>query len=322
MDDLETLLLGEAPSLTREDVQEQTGIPFEAARDVWAAMGFAEVPPGVVAFTRRDVEALKTSAELLALGVIDAPTLLVMARAMGQELARLAEGQLDVFRAMSGGMDPVEALEVITGTAPDVLPRLDALVLFVWRRQFAAAVQRSLVAVRENGMPVKAVGFLDLVGFTRSSREWDAAHLERTLERFERDTALRVAAVGGRLVKTLGDGVLFTTDDAADAVGVAVDTVEAHERDDDLPSVRGGVALGPVLLRLGDVFGEPVNLASRLSDEARPGSVLVDRECGKHLGEGFEQRTLTRRSVRGYRALTPLLVRRAQTGQVAPGTPG
>jgi adenylate cyclase len=322
VEDLETLLLGETPSLTREDVQELTGVPFEAARDVWAAMGFAEVPPGVVAFTQRDVAALKTSAELLALGVIDAPTLLVMARAMGQELARLAEGQLDVFRAMSGGMDPVEALEVVASTAPDVLPRLDALVLFVWRRQFAAAVQRSLVGVRENGMPVKAVGFLDLVGFTRSSREWDAAHLERTLERFERDTALRVAAVGGRLVKTLGDGVLFTTDDAASAVGVAVDTVEAHEHDEELPSVRGGVALGPVLLRLGDVFGEPVNLASRLSDEARPGSVLVDRECAEHLGAEFELRTLSRRSVRGYRSLVPRLVRRAQTGQAAPVVPG
>ena len=322
MEDLETLLLGETPSLTREDVQELTGIPFEAARDVWAAMGFAEVPPGVVAFTQRDVDALKTSAELLALGVIDAPTLLVMARAMGQELARLAEGQLDVFRAMSGNMDPAEALEIMTGTAPDVLPRLDALVLFVWRRQFAAAVQRSLVAVRQNGMPVKAVGFLDLVGFTRSSREWDAAHLERTLEHFERDTALRVAAVGGRIVKTLGDGVLFTTDDATTAVRVAVDTAEAHELDEDLPSVRGGVALGPVLLRLGDVFGEPVNLASRLSAEARPGSVLIDRECGNHLGAEFEQRALPRRSVRGYRSLVPLLVRRAQSGQDAAAAPG
>ena len=322
MDDLETVLLGETPTLTREDVQELSGVPFELARDVWAAMGFAEVPPGEVAFTHGDVAALMTSAELLSLGVIDPPTLLVMARAMGQELARLAEGQLDVFRAMSGGMEPREALEIVAQTAPEVLPRLDALVLFVWRRQFAAAVQRSLVAVRENGMPVLAVGFLDLVGFTRSSREWDAAHLERTLERFERDTALRVAAVGGRVVKTLGDGVLFTTAEPSSAVAIALDTVEAHEADADLPSVRGGVAMGPVLLRLGDVFGEPVNIASRLSDEARPGSVLVDRECGEHLGPEFEQRALARRSVRGYRSLVPRLVRRAQTGQGTPALPG
>ena len=94
--------------------------------------------------------------------------------------------------------------------------------------RLAAAVQRSLVAVRENGMPVLAVGFLDLVGFTQSSREWDAGHLERTLERFERDTALRVAAVGGRVGETLGGGVLLTTEQAATAVRLAPHPVAAH----------------------------------------------------------------------------------------------
>ena len=322
MEDLEALLLGEPPSLTREDVAAQTGVPDEVAHDVWAAMGFAEVPPGEAAFTSRDVHALKTAVSILERGLIDADTLMVLARAMGQEMARLAEGQVDVFRAMAGAMDVDQALEVVVSSSSEVLPKLDELVLFVWRRQFAAAVQRSLATVREGGMPVLAVGFVDLVGFTRSSREWDAAQLERTLERFERDTALRVTAAGGRLVKTLGDGVLFTTEDPVAAVEVALDTVDAHEADLDLPSVRGGVAAGPVLQRLGDVFGEPVNLASRLSDEARPGSVLVDKHARAALGDAFDVRHLSRRAVRGYRSLTPYLVRRAQSGQGAPAEPG
>jgi adenylate cyclase len=87
--------------------------------------------------------------------------------------------------------------------------------------------------------------------------------------------------------------------------------------------VRGGVACGPVLVRLGDVFGEPVNIASRLSEEARPGSVLVAREVSERLGEGFEARPLSRRSVRGYRSLAPYLVRRSgQTGQPPAAGPG
>jgi adenylate cyclase len=182
-------------------------------------------------------------------------------------------------------------------------------VLFVWRRQFAAAVQRSLVTATQDGMPLLAVAFVDLVDFTRSSRAWDAAQLERTLERFERDLALRVTAAGGRVVKTLGDGVLYTTDDIGAAVDVALDTVAAHQADDELPSVRAGIALGPVMVRLGDVFGEPVNIASRLADEARPSSVLVDRVAAQGL-PGLDVRPLHRRSVRGYRSLAPYLVRR------------
>ena len=311
MDDLENVLLGQAPTLTREQVEGESGMAAELGADIWAAMGFAEVPYGEVAFTPHDVEALKTAGALLALGVIDEDTLLVMARAMGQGMAKLAEAQLDVFRGASGGMSVDESLEVVSAAAEDVLPKVDLLVLFVWRRQFAAAVQRSLATVREGGMPVLAVGFLDLVNFTQSTRSWDAGQLERTLERFERDTALRVGAAGGRVVKTLGDGVLYTTDSAQSAVQVALDTVAAHEAENTLPSVRGGVAVGPLLVRLGDVFGEPVNLASRLSEEARPGTVLIDKHAAAAVEAAMEVRPMHRRSVRGYRSLAPFLVRSA-----------
>jgi adenylate cyclase len=309
VEDLDALLLGAPVALTREDVDAQSGVPNEVALAIWSAMGFAEIPPGEVAFTEKDVEALRTSVELLELGVIDVDSLLIMARAMGQGMSRLAEAQVDVLRQLSGDLELDQAIGAIADTAGDVLPRLDQLVLFVWRRQFAAAVERTLVAARQDGMPLLAVAFLDLVGFTKSTRNWDAGQLERTLERFERDTSLRVAAVGGRVVKTLGDGVLFTTDSAATAVQIALDTAAAHEADADLPSVRGGVALGPVLVRLGDVFGEPVNLASRLSEEARPGSVVVDKHAAESIGEQFDVLQLHRRAVRGYRSLTPYLVR-------------
>ncbi|MCU1594036.1 MAG: Adenylate cyclase [Frankiales bacterium] len=310
MDDLETLLLGEPVELTREDVERLADVPADMASAVWAAMGFAELPYGQKAFTAADVQALETARSLLDLGVIDADTLLVMARAMGQGLAKLAEAQLDVFRGLSGGMTVDEAITAAATSASDVLPKLEELMLFVWRRQFAAAVRRSVVTVTEHGMPVLAIGFIDLVNFTRSSRSWDSTQLERTLERFERDVSLRVTAVGGRIVKTLGDGVLFTTDSVSDAVLVGLDTIDAHEASPDLPSVRAGVALGPVLVRLGDVFGEPVNIASRLADEARPGSLLVDKLAAEALPEGWEARALHKRSVRGYRALTPYLVKR------------
>ena len=312
MDDgLDALLLGQPLDLDRADVERLSGVPADVAREVWSAMGFAEIPYGEKAFTQADVQALRTSVELLELGLVDLPTQLVMARIMGQGLSRLAEAQVDVLRQRTADLNPEEALAALASSADDILSKLDFLIVFMWRRQFAAAVQRSVAALGQDGMPVLAVGFLDLVGFTRSSREWDARTLEQTLEHFERDVSLRVAAVNGRVIKTLGDGVLYTCDRTVDAVAVALDTLADHEASEELPPVRAGVATGPVLFRLGDVFGETVNIASRLSGEARPNSLLVDKHVAAELNEGFEVRELHRRAVRGYRSLAPFLVRRA-----------
>lgn len=312
-EDLEAALLGAPCTLTREEVADQAGVDTDQARAVWAALGFAQVSPGERAFTARDVDALRTAIVLRNSGVVDQDTLLVLARAMGQGLARLAEAQVDIFRAQAGGLRPDEAQAAALAGASEVLPGLERLVVLVWRRQFAAATERSLTALVDDGHPVLAVGFVDLVGYTQTTRESDVADLRRLLERFERETSLRVTACGGRVVKTLGDAVLYVADSVVGAAEVALETVDAHERDTALPEVRAGVALGPVLTRLGDVFGDPVNLASRLTTEARPSSVLVDLSAAAALAGDPSYRLvrLPHRSVRGYRALRPHVLRRA-----------
>jgi adenylate cyclase len=311
-DDLEAVLLGAPCELTRDDVAAAVGISEPEARSIWNAMGFAEVSPHERAFTSKDVEALRTALAFAESGIVSPDTVLVLARSMGQELARTAEAQVDVFKTATEGLTPEEVLASATALAADMVPMLEQLVVHVWRRQFAAATARAFAAAEGEGQPQTAVGFVDLVDFTRSTQQWDASTLERTLERFERETALRVTAVGGRVVKTLGDAVLYVCDQPDLAVDVALQTVDAHAEDDELPDVRAGVAYGPVLVRLGDVFGSPVNLASRLTDEARPRSVLVDQAVADVLGEdgSYELKKLRRRSVRGYRSLTPHLLRR------------
>ena len=311
--DLEQALLGAPCTLTRDDVTERAGVDPDEAQAIWAAMGFAEVPPTERAFTELDVEALRTAVALRDSGVVDTDTLLVLARSMGQGLARLAEAQVGVFRGRAAGMTPEEAHQAAEDSALEVLPGLERLVVHVWRRQFAAATERSFASLLGGGHPVLAVGFVDLVGYTQTSRESDARALEQLLERFERDTSLRVTAYGGRVIKMLGDEVLFVTDDVTGAAEVALATVEAHAADKALPEVRAGIALGPVLSRLGDVYGEPVNLASRLTAEARPGSVLVDLAAAEELrrDSSYAVVPLKQRSVRGYRALRPHVLRRA-----------
>jgi adenylate cyclase len=314
-DELETALLGAPCRYSREEVAEQVGVDVEQGSTVWAAMGFAEIPPGEKAFTDRDIAALRTALELRDSGVVDPDTLLVLARAMGQGLARLAEAQVEVFRGQAVGLSQEEATQAALAAAEVVLPRLESLVVHVWRRQFAAATERSFASLATDGHPELAVAFVDLVGFTQTSRESDAGDLQRLLERFERETSLRVTSYGGRVVKTLGDAVLYVADSVVGAAEVALETVAAHEEDQSMPEVRAGLALGPVLTRLGDVFGEPVNLASRLTDEARPGTVLVDRAAAEALAEDASYRLvrLQQRSVRGYRALRPHVLRRASS---------
>ncbi|MDX6200104.1 MAG: adenylate cyclase [Actinomycetota bacterium] len=311
--DLEQALLGAPCTLTRDEVIAAAGVGLDEAEAIWAAMGFAQVPPDEPAFTELDVEALRTTVRLRDSGIVDTDTLLVLARTMGQGLARLAEAQVGVFRGRAADMTAEQAHEAAAAAAVDVVPGLEQLMVHVWRRQFAAATERSFATLLGDGHPMLAVGFVDLVGFTQTSRESDAHDLAVLLERFERETSLRVTAYGGRVIKMLGDEVLFVTDDIVAAAEVALDTVAAHAADEALPEVRAGVALGPVLSRLGDVFGEPVNLASRLTAEARPSSVLVDRLAAEALAgdASYELRPLKHRTVRGYRALRPHALRRA-----------
>ncbi len=310
MRDLETAVLGAPLTLDRDDVAALAGVPEAQARAVWSAMGFAEVPAGVRAFTTRDADALRITTALRDSGVLDLDTLLVLARVTGQAMSRMAESQVEVLRRLVADLDPDDALVLATDSVGQVLPGLEQLVVHVWRRQLSAAAGRAVATAGHEGLPVLAVGFVDLVGFTRTSREHTAADLERLLERFERDTSLRVAAVGGRVVKMLGDAVLWVCEDVGAAAEVAVATVRAHGSDD-LPDVRAGLAMGPVLVRLGDVYGPPVNLASRLTDEAYPGSVLVDLTAAQALAGDprWELHRLPARPVRGYRALRPYVLR-------------
>ena len=114
------------------------------------------------------------------------------------------------------------------------------------------------------------------------------------------------------MVKSIGDEVLFVADDAATIAEIGVRLSEEIVEQPDLPELRVGLARGTVLSRLGDVYGEPVNLASRLTSLARPGSVLVDRDLASEL-EGDPRWRLRRvppRPVRGYALLHPMRLRR------------
>jgi len=325
VDDLVDVVLGAPRRLTREQVAAAAGVPLEDARRLWRAMGFADVGDAV-AFTDADVDALRLLGALLDRGVLDRRTAVDVARSLGQTTARLADWQADTFGRLlveRGSIDPRDPLSEESAASMfremDVLlPVLERLLVHGWRRQLAAAIERGLGDAERDGNVETGhltVGFADQVGFTRLTRRLEEDELAALVERFESRSADVVAAAGGRLIKTLGDEILFVAGDAVAAAEVAVRLIEAHGDDETVPRLRIGLATGVVVSRRGDVFGTTVNLASRLTAEARPDSVLVDAATAEAIGEvpGLRLRAMLPRAVRGIGLVQPYVLERARS---------
>ena len=147
----------------------------------------------------------------------------------------------------------------------------------------------------------------------RQSRSLSRSELTHLIDEFESRALEIVSEHGGRIIKTIGDEILFVADDAAGIARIGLELIEEPERKDDFPELRVGLAWGPALSRLGDVLGPVVNIASRLTSTSRPGRVLVDKALADELDgdDAFKLRRLRRTSVRGYRRLEPWALQRA-----------
>jgi adenylate cyclase len=308
--DLERELLGGERRWTRQQVSERSGVRYEHANALWRALGFADVSEDVVAFTDRDVWALQTVDRLGADGWLDEAAQIAMTRALGQSLARLAEWQL----AATGSMIDSDATETqALERATELVPVVEELIGYVWRRHLAAVTGRLLAAGSEDlAATSMTVGFADLVGFTSLTRETDESGLAELVESFESRASDVIAEAGGRVVKTIGDEVMFVADDPGAGADIGLRLSEEVGGEADLPELRVGLACGPVVSRMGDVYGEPANVAARLTTLARPGSVLVDRHLAEALGDDdrWRVRRVAPRPVRGYSMLAPYRLRR------------
>lgn len=312
----ERALLGRPASMGRREVSRGAGVSVRSARKFWHAMGFPVVQEGDAMFTEADLEALARVARLVREDEVPEEFALAMTRAFARTMDRLAAWQAqlvleEVTRLRHGDEDPSEEEAVsdseaaaawLATLADDVEP----LLLYVWRRQLTATIQR-LLTVEEDAGRMSVIGFADLVNFTSVVRRLTERDLARLVQRFEDLCTDVVTAHGGRVVKTVGDEVLFQTFEVAPAAAIALDLVEAMAEDDLLPAARVGMAHGPVVRRLGDVFGTTVNRASRLTSVAPPGGVYVDDALARLLEplSGFSTVPTRRRSLRGIGEVVP-----------------
>ena len=318
LDRVEASLLGGGRKYTAPQVAEAAGLPRDKTRALWRALGFPTVGDDATVFTDCDVEALGWVRELQTCGFEDDALVAAMTRLFGQTFSRLAswQGQL-LLEMLAQRPDLLESEDTVLEVIERVGPLLEHLQNYAWRRQLAAYLAR--VAARTFGdvtEPVQdqqAIGFVDMSGFTSLTRKATEAELRDLLDRFETLATDGVAQNGGRIVKTIGDEVLFQVDEPAAAAEIALQLLDEAAADPQLPDLRAGLAYGPVVSRLGDVYGSTVNIASRLTSIARPGAVLVDRDLHDRLADDERFRLKSRRpeSVRGFQHLHPWRLRRA-----------
>lgn len=322
--EIEELLLGGELRYTRGDAVRLSGVSREFSQRLWRAFGYPHMADDAVAFTDGDIDTLRKIRRLMADRVLDENSVIRLVRAFGQTMTRLGEWQMDLLTSLVDGDDQEppspESVRALVRLAEEYVADIEPLVIHAWRRQLAAAGTRALAnaATRNDLIPPargqSAVGFADMVSFTQMSRELEELELARVVERFEETAADVVAASGGRLVKTLGDEVLFSADAPELGGEIALSIAEQIKDETEVPDVRVGVAYGPVLPLRGDLFGTTVNLAARLTAIARPGSVVIDAELAAELekDESFEITRIVRRPARGLGIIQPYVLRRAR----------
>ena len=214
------LLVPSRRRYTRVEVAELTGVSVDMLERFWRALGFPGVDDDDRAFTDLDLEAVRIFQGLQALGAADAETAVQMARVIGSSMARIAEAELVPGDMVSAEVDPVLSAEAFAGVADVTIPAMAKLLEFVWRRQVAAGIQRSMM-LRSHGLapgqsPVLAVGFADMVGFTLLSQHLSDEELAAVVRRFEEISHDIVTSARGRVVKMIGDEVMFVVDSVAD----------------------------------------------------------------------------------------------------------
>ena len=153
-------------------------MPLEVATELWRLLGFAHQPDDAVAFTQADVQALEYTHDLVKLGILSPDRQAALVRTWGRSFARLAEWQTRLLTDVA--LESPDPVAQVTDLASEVLPRVEALQDYVWRRHLASAGVR-LMASDSAGSDTSrlAVVFVDIVGFTSRSKELDETELVR-----------------------------------------------------------------------------------------------------------------------------------------------
>lgn len=337
-DDRVAELVGGAPSLTMVQLAEEAEVSLATARLFWRAMGFPNVADDAVTFTHRDVEALRSLGELLSGLQLDRTTAVSLIRAQSYLADRLVLWQIEALvddAIRRHRLDDTAARLVVLDRVAEIGEALEGQLVYAWRRQLAALAKRMDAEVSRrpveepssDSLPLpRALGFVDMISFTSSSARLAPRELAELVQGFEFTARDVITSLGARVVKTIGDAVLFIADDLPTATRAAVRLIAAIDERPELLPVRTSLVWGRVLSRSGDVFGPVVNLASRLVDIAPARTVLMDPATSERLaaspgGKSFRYVTRPAIEIPGIGEMAPVELHVADDGADPPTPP-
>lgn len=301
------LSLGDASA---RDLATGTGTPLDDVLEAYRLLGVPVADPADPTFSDGEARLF----ELLALARASLPAGMTeeVLRSIGAALTLVAESAVSAFVGSVEDLleegTPRARAESTTATGELGL-ELGSLLAPLLRHHLWSAVLRQRAAMRtsvDRRESQVSIGFVDLVGFTTATARMGTAGVLDFMQRFHRRTFDVVTGAGGRVVKHIGDEIMFASADATAGCEIALALIEAFPDAESPP--RGGLAHGTVLARHGDYYGPVVNLAARLADIAVPGEVLADAALADAAAAGrlaFEP--AGRRLLKGFSDPVPVV---------------
>ena len=305
---LERVLEGDDQRYTLPEVAEHAGVELDFVRRALQALGLPRPEPEEVAFGEADVEMAHKLATFRQAGLSD-DRILEVSRVLGLAMAQVAAA----VRRVSGEafLRPGDTerdlglrfAEVARSLVPEMGPLLEHLFRLHQREQVRRDVLRraEITAGRLPGASEITVSFADLVGWTKLGEQLPADEMGAVAGRLS-ELAADVASPPVRLVKMIGDAAMLVSEETGPLLDAALGLVESVEAEgESFPQLRAGVARGEALARGGDWYGRPVNLASRVTSIARPGSVLTTQEVRDEAEDDYRWSNAGRRQVKGIK---------------------
>jgi adenylate cyclase len=282
--------------VSARQISEETGIDLDLLQRVQRAVGLPRIEdPDAPMHLWVDSEAAAYAQKFVEMGFAPEQIVLIV-QVMAEGLARAA----DVMRyaalatILKPGATELDTAKASEALLRDTAPLLGPMIADMLRLQLLHQMETEAVNTTERaeGLPLPGarlvtIAFADLVGFTRLGEVVEPEDLERLAHHLT-DLAREVAVPPVRYIKSIGDEVMLVSPDPAALLRAVLEMVEATELEEGFPRLRVGLSTGMAVSRAGDWFGSPVNLASRVTGVARPGTILVSESTREALGETGE----------------------------------
>ncbi len=282
-------------ALTSAEVAERAGVPLDDFARIIEAVGWHSMESLGDLPVFNEVDVAVTTAFKGGVELLGEEAVLRLLTVAGSAIARIGDAAISTFltqTAVPTAASEESGLTILDANmaAAEALPEFGtwlAELLVRYVRLSPRPVTEDFLAHAVQGVDAQdlTIGFADLAGSTTHAEKRSLAELNASLEAFEGTAHTAVRRGGGRVVKFIGDEVMFRAGSPLDACRTALDLVESIAADERLPPLRVGLASGKVLGRDGDYYGSTVNLAARITKLAPLQGVLIDTETAAAIAD-------------------------------------